>query len=402
LPITFAIYLSSNPRIVRVEGKERCVMRNRRGAGIRLGHTLFALALLLAALAPGAAAAAPARPDAVYTLANAAGGNAVAIFDRAADGTLAPAGEVATGGLGTGGGLGSQGALVLRENGRHLYAVNAGSDEISVFETRGGLRLVDKVASGGEMPISLTVHGKLLYVLNAGGSGNIAGFKIGHDGMLKPLEDSTRPLSNGGSGPAPGPAQVQFSADGKLLVVTEKMTNLIDTYTVGDNGRAHGPTVQDSAGETPFGFAFDKRNHLIVSEAFGGAPGLSALSSYATDMDGDLDVISASVPTNQTAACWVVVSKNGRYAYTTNTGSDNISGYSIAADGELTLLGDGNAAPTGDAPTDMDISRDGRYLYALNSASGDISAFRVEGDGGLTPIGTFGNLPAGVVGLAAS
>lgn len=379
-------------------------MRTRGRATVRFGKAVLALALLLAALASGGtAAAAPGRAGAVYVLTNATGGNAVAVFDRAADGTLTPAGTVATGGAGTGAGLGSQGALVLRDNGRHLYAVNAGSNEISIFETRGGeLRLADKVASGGERPISLTVHKNLLYVLNTGGSGNITGFKIGHDGTLKPLDGSTRPLSNGGSGAAPEPAQVQFSPNGDLLVVTEKATNLIDTYTVGDAGIAEGPVAHPSAGQTPFGFAFDKRDHLIVSEAFGGAAGLSALSSYTTDDEnGDVEVVSASVPTNQTAACWVVVTKNGRYAYATNTGSDNISAYRIGHDGSLMLIGDGNAAATGDAPTDADLSRNGRYLYALNSGSGSISAFGIRENGRLTPLGTAGGLAAGAVGLAA-
>ena len=36
---------------------------------------------------------------------------------------------------------------------------------------------------------------------------------------------------------------------------------------------------------------------------------------------GALHLVSPSVPTGQTAACWIVVTKDGKYAYTTNTGS---------------------------------------------------------------------------------
>src|SRR4029079_14381215 len=128
-----------------------------------------------------------------------------------------------------------------------------------------------------------TVYHDLLYVLNAGGSGNITGFNIGRHGTLTPISGSTRPLSGG----ATGPAQVQFSPDGDLLVVTEKTTNLIDTYTVDRHGIANGPTTHPSSGATPFGFAFSKRGTLIVSEAIGGTPGLSAVSSYDLDDDGD-------------------------------------------------------------------------------------------------------------------
>lgn len=188
-----------------------------------------------------------------------------------------------TGGLGTGGGVGNQGALALDDGGDFLFAVNAGSNDISVLRTRpGGLTLVDRVASGGVSPISLTVSGDLLYALNAG------------------------------SGSAPGSIQqIQFDPAGHVLVVTEKATNSISTYTVGRDGIASGPNVQPSNSATPF--AFDTRGRLIVSEAFGGAA--SALSSYDVGRDGVLETISPSVfAAQERAACWVVGTRNGRYA----------------------------------------------------------------------------------------
>ena len=216
------------------------------------------------------------------------------------------------------------------------------------------------------------------------------------DGSLTSLVGSTRPLS----GAAVGPAQIQFSPDGGVLVVTEKATNLIDTYVVGPDGLAAGPTPQASAGATPFGFDFDKRGHLIVSDAFGGAPGQSALSSYEVSSDGTLGAITPLAPDGQSAACWVVTTKNGRYAYTTNTGSNNVSSYSIGHDGSLTLLA-GVAASTGRAPTDADLSVNSQYLYTLDSASHGISAFAIGQDGGLTPVPGVAGLPASAVGLAA-
>jgi 6-phosphogluconolactonase (cycloisomerase 2 family) len=332
----------------------------------------------------------------VYTLTNSPAGNAVKVFHRASDGSLAPGGEVATGGTGTGGGLGSQGALVLDDG--HLFAVNPGSDSISVFEVeRSGLELIDTVASGGDQPISVTVEDDLVYILNAGDPGNITGFKFSEHRGLRPLRDSTRPLSGAGT----GPAQVSFDPDGELLVVTEKNTNLIVTYEVRGGGQASGPTTHASSGATPFGFGFDERDHLIVSEAFGGAPDQSAVSSYEVD-DSALDPITPSAGTTETAACWIVVTNDGRYTYTTNTGSASISGYAINRRGELGLLdADGRTGVTGAGPIDMALSRHSRFLYSLNSGDGTISGFRVEGDGSLTPVGGASSLPAGATGLAA-
>ncbi len=339
----------------------------------------------------GASAGGGSGEQAVYTLTNQASGNAVAIFTRAADGRLTAAGTVSTGGTGTGVGLGSQGALALNDEGQLLFAVNAGSNEISAFQVNpeGRLSLVERSPSGGTRPISLTVHGHLVYALNAGGSGNISGFTIDANGALTPLAGSTRPLS----GPAVGPAQVAFSPDGGLLVVTEKNTNLIDIYTVGDDGVATGPTSVASAGITPFGFAFGPADGLFVSEAAGTA------SSYDVSDHGRLTVVSGAVPTHQGAPCWLVVTTDGRFAYTANARSGSISGFIIGASGSLSLRDpSGQTATVGAGNTDLALTA--RYLYQLNGG-GTITALQVQEDGGLAILGVVGGLPAGVAGLVA-
>ena len=339
-------------------------------------------------------------PGAVYTMSNAPDRNRVLIFDRLADGRLVRAGAVSTGGSGTGGGLGNQGGLVLTGNEKWLLAVNAGSNSISVLEVhRRGLRLVEVQPSGGIRPVSVTEHRGLVYVLNAG-SDSITGFALGRDGRLRPLDGSDRLLSGVGT----DPAQVEFTPHGDALVVTEKATNKIVTFEIGRDGLPGDARVQDSNGQTPFGFAFGKRDQLFVSEAFGGAENASATSSYEIDRQGVLTTISASVGTNQTANCWVVVTPNGRFAYVTNTGSGSISGYAIDFDGTIELLdADGRTAVTGDgsAPIDLALTDSGRFLYSLNSGTNTIGAFRVHSDGSLTRLPFTGGLPTGANGLAA-
>jgi 6-phosphogluconolactonase len=370
---------------------------------VGLTKLVFAGALLLTTAAWGGqpAAAATNGQGAVYALTNAATGNAVAIYDRAPDGALTPAGMAPTGGLGTGAGLGSQGALAFSDNGRWLFAVNAGSNDISVLRVAGdGLTLVGRTASGGAQPISLTVHGDLLYVLNAG-SDAITGFHIGPMGDLAPVAGSTRPLS----GANVGAAQVAFAPGGRALVVTEKNTNNIDTYTVDRDGQAEGPAVYPSAGATPFGFAFARRDTLIVSDAAGGAPNAGALSSYTVAKSGALTVATALGATHQTAPCWVATSGNGRYAYTTNAGSGTISGFAVDEDGALSPLNsDGRTGVIGPTnhPIDLGFSAGSRYLYALlTGATPGIAAFRVAGDGSLTALPGVTGLTAAASGLVA-
>lgn len=312
---------------------------------------------------------------------------------------LVRAGEVDTGGMGTGAGLGNQGGLVLSGNEKWLLAVNAGSHSISVLEVRcRGLRLADVPSSGGIRPVSVTEHWGLVYVLNAG-SDTIAGFTLGRHGRLRPLDGSVRPFS----GAATDPAQIAFTPDGDALVVTEKATNKIVTFPMGRDGLAGDARVHDPNGPTPFVFAFGERDQLFVSEAFGGAENARATSSYEIDRQGVLTTISASVGTNQTAAGWVVVTPNGRFAYVTNTGSGSISGYAIDFDGTIELLDeDGRTALTGEgsAPIDMAMTDSGRFLYSLNSGTNTIGAFRVDSDGSLTRLPLTNGLPSGANGLA--
>ena len=338
---------------------------------------------------------------AVYTMSNSPNGNSVIVFERGPDGRLTRAGEHATGGLGLEGGLGNQGALALDEDGSRLFVLNAGSDEISMFLVRGtNLRLVQKVSSGGDRPVSLTVDDDVLYVLNAG-SDSIKGFRLTWWAGITPIPRSSRPLSGTGT----DPAQISFSPDGRTLVVTEKATNNLALFGVDDWGRpTRGLMVVPSAGATPFGFGFNGRRQLIVSEAFGGAAGQSAVSSYVLGRDGSLGVVSASVPTGQTAACWIVATPDRRFAYTTNTGSGTISGYRAGPGGTLTRFDDGGVTANlgaGSGPIDMALSQDGDFLYALNGGSQTITLMRVGHDGTLAIVEAFGGLPPGANGLVA-
>ena len=342
-------------------------------------------------------------PGVIYTLDNAAAGNHVLAWQRRANGALTGPAMYATGGIGMGAGLASEGSVVLSHDGRWLVVCNAGSDEISVFAVAPhGLQLVDKVSSGGHLPLSLTLRRHLLYVLNAGGSvgdkDNITGFLFLH-GKLVALSNSTRALS----GDDTGPAQVSFTADGNTLVVTERNTNLIDTFGLDDDGLVTSQKTFPSAGLTPYGFAVGRRDRIFVSEAGGGAPNASSASAYSVSDDGDLEVLSAAVPTEQTAACWLITSHDGRFIYTANAGSGTISGFRVSPDGGLQLISPGGiTAVTGAAshPVDMTLSHDGRFFYSLANGTGTIWVFRTKPDGSLVSLSVVSGIPTSAAGLA--
>ena len=181
---------------------------------MRKGSNVCLLLLMVCAgaLSLGSNVAAREGDDegAIFALTNATAGNSVVVYARDEDGSLSPAGTYASGGNGTGAGLGSQGAVIVGEDHRFLFAVNAGSNSISSFRIRRGtLQLLDTVPSGGIMPTSLAVRGGLLYVLNAGVPNNVVGFRVSPRGHLTQIAGSARPLS----GASTSPAQVGFNDD---------------------------------------------------------------------------------------------------------------------------------------------------------------------------------------------
>lgn len=362
--------------------------------GKKLLSRVAGIGVILAA-AGGYCTASEAREEhgAVYALTNQAAQNAVMVYDRAGNGTLTYAGTYPTGGTGAGSGadpLASQGALVL--SGNLLYAVNAGSNDISLFQVSGDrLILLDKVASGGQRPVSLAVKGQLVYVLNQGGTPNISGFALDADGQhLLALANSQRPLAGGA---AAAPAEIHFGNDGESLLVTEKATQTIDSYRVDAHGYAAGPSSITANAAVPFGFDLTRRGYAIVSYA-----GAGAAASYDVGDDGHLSAVGAPVALGEAASCWLVTSADGQLAFVANAASGTISTLRIAPDGSLSLIN--AAAGTLNAPLDMALSTQSQYLYARD-ASGSLTGFQVHADGSLELVTAVGGIPAGAQGIAA-
>ena len=333
----------------------------------------------------------------VYTLSNQVSANTVMDYQRASNGTLTFFASYPTGGTGTGGGLGNQGAIAMDKEGGMLLAVNPGSNSISLFNIKeNGLTLKSTVSSGGMRPVSITMENDIVYVLNAGGTGNISGFKLDNN-MLTSIANSTRPLSSAAS----AAAQVSFVNEGKVLVVTERATNKIITYTVNEWGLPGIMHSINSSTATPFGFDAGKNGNIFVSEAAGGAAGASKLSSYHVNNNGSISLLTGSVGANQSAACWVVITNNGKYAYTTNTASNNLSNFGINKNTGAINVNTAIAATTGMGPIDAALSNNSKYLYILNSGSHSIGVYQVDNNGSLSNVQTVSGVPAGATGLAA-
>ena len=401
------------------------VLRHVAGLGV-------VLALTLGASVPALAQdAAPAAAGTVYAMTNSLAGNEILAYERAEDGTLSGPLHVETGGIGSGAFENSDTALIVASaDGQSspvdlgggdgmVFAVNAGSDTVSAFRvTDEGLELIEQQETGGERPTSLTANGGLLYVLNSAGTGGgaglcfggtptVTGFTIADSGELEPIADSTRELSGG---PMSGCAQVSFTPDAGVLLVSQVTANTITAFPVAEDGTLGEPVENEPAGNGPFGYTFDGEGRLLVTQNSQAAPGLATVASYEVREDGALEPIGESIATGETDPCWFVVTPDGAYGYVTNFGPSGlldvdsgdvrrgtISSFRIGEDGALELL-DAQAAQVGVGAADLTIAGDGRYLYALNSVEGSVAGFEIGKDGGLTLVTAVGGLPTNPVG----
>jgi hypothetical protein len=314
-------------------------------------------------------------------------GNQVVAYDRAPDGTLSAAGTYQTGGLGgvLNGSvvdhLASQGSLAYNGGQGLLYAVNAGSDTVSVFAVHGdALTLQQVVRSGGVFPVSVAVRGDLVYVLNAQGGGSIQGF-VSAFGHLFPLPWSNRNLGliipSDTTQYVNTPGQVAFSPSGSQLIVTTKANGSdIDVFGVGRFGvPSASPVVNPEAGAVPFAISFDAGGHLVIANA-----GTDSLATFDLSSNGTVSLVDA-VGTGAAATCWVAPA--GAYLYASNAGSASESGFESSPSGTLTLLG---ATTTDPGTVDASATPDGRFLYVQTGGNGIVDEFQVNGNGTLNEV----------------
>ena len=366
--------------------------------GIGLASSLLAGAISVAA-ATGVGAS-TARTDSlagsyVYTESNqtsAGGGNSVLAFLVAGGGSLTSIGSFATGGDGTGAGLGSQGAVTLADGGHALLVVNAGSNTVSYFRilSNGSLRLVDATPSGGLDPVSVSASGRWVEVLNQGNN-TVAGLVLTSHALV-PSNHAAVSLSSG----AATPEQVGFTPAGDHVIVTEKVSSTIDTFNVTSDGRLTGLHHTVSTGTAPYGFGFSAGGEAIVSDAGGGAGGISAATSYRVGATGALHPIS-EVGESQAAACWLVVNGAGNRAYLANAASGTVSSYNIGPGGGLTLRS-AVAATVGVHPID-EVTGAG-WFFVLTATEIASTPVTTSGDLGAANQSAASGLPAAASGLA--
>jgi 6-phosphogluconolactonase (cycloisomerase 2 family) len=357
----------------------------------------------------GTAGAAPfnhfhARGHALFVETDASSGNQILSYRRAPDGTISFAGSFATRGTGataagaTADPLASQGGLALINGGAELVATNAGSDTITVFAVEGThLTYLQQLGSDGQFPVSIAAQGPYLSVLNAGGAGSVAQFRL-VGGFVDPHSAQVRSLGLANTTPPDylhGAGEVGYTPDGEHLVVTTKAsTSSFEVFSLSGHGQlGTTPVVTAADNAVPFSFTFDAAGRLVATEASN-----SSVSVYAVRASGSLSSLG-TVSDRATALCWISTSKG--YFFGDNAGSGTVSSFDESAAGAPQLLA-ATAATAHAGTTDSAVSPDGNFLYVESGGAGTIDTYAIGATGSLVQIETIFNLPVASEGIAAS
>jgi 6-phosphogluconolactonase (cycloisomerase 2 family) len=315
-------------------------------------------------------------------------GNTIVAYEPTASGGLQQVGSFPTGGDGgqlTGSvvdHLSSEGSLAYDRQASLLYAVNAGSNTITVFRVIGDTLIRSQViSSGGQFPVSIAVYGHQVYVLNTLGGASVSGF-VQFGGYLVPVPFWHRDLGLGTTASTVftgTPGQIGFTPDGSHIVITTKgAANTVEVFQAGPFGLSAEPTITSLPGAVPFGFTFDQYGHLALAET-----GTDTIATFSIAPDGTLTQLG-SAATGQAATCWITAAPDGTL-YASNAGSGTESALSTQPAGAVTLLGN---TPTDAGTVDAAASSDGQYLYVQAGGPGNVDAYLINADGSLTETGS--------------
>ena len=190
------------------------------------------------------------------------------------------------------------------------------------------------------------------------------------------------------------------------MLVTEKLTDSVDVFSVQNNGTLSAATVNKNPQPGVFDVVFAPGGAaLVVQTAGAGAVNGSSISSYIVEDDRTLSPLTPILPTLGAASCWVALTADGHFAFTSNAGTATLSGFKVDTAGNLTALANTVVAtlPAGSTNLDIAVSADAKYAYTLNNGTGTVGVFAIQPDGTLKSLGFAPGLAAakGYNGIAA-
>jgi 6-phosphogluconolactonase (cycloisomerase 2 family) len=374
--------------------------------------------------------------------------NSIIHYHRSANGALAEVERVATGGAGSGelspiyhinrpNDFEGAGSVILTPDRRFLFATNAGDNSVSSFavDKEGRLTLLDvkrtgNTQSGGAKSLAYAPSSRTLFVVHSFGPDHLRLMSVDGEGKLTPRPE--RYSVNTMDWPNRLPTMTVLSPDGKFLFVGTTFDELpsrknpdgslilwiphkdgalhviasnapdpdgIVVFPVGEDGALREASFYDARGASPFYIAFlhNRPDTFVVGYAVSNGVSIGkvdAKGKIAVSAPVTLDT-SAGVPSE---LCWLAVSPDDRWVFTTNFGYSDISSYrldgnvlSVAKDpaspkvpGDGTFRGIDGVVSSG--PSDSWLTPDGAYLYQIYGNASKLVGYAIRPDGSLEEV----------------
>jgi DNA-binding beta-propeller fold protein YncE len=301
---------------------------------------------------------------------------------------------------------------------RFLYVVNQGSNTIAGFSILpdGSLKPVpgSPFSSQGIQPVTIGIDGPLLFVANRGdqnpgGTGSAhkptwASFAILPEGSLIPLPWQQPALVPGSS-----PTQALIAPGGKLLFNADlfeapfdnlglppfipAFSSVLHSYKVSPFGQL--TAASQTAPPAPIPpFILGLQVHPTRPILYAGLVVASALATYTYDNDGHMTLVGTTAGAPNGGLCWIAISPDSQYLYTSDAITDQVDVYSIAVDPlhpvlaqTVNLAGAKNpvnfnvtATLWDTTPFQLKTSADGQFLYVLNHEVADPTGGSITGN----------------------
>jgi 6-phosphogluconolactonase len=313
--------------------------------------------------------------NAIYISQNPDGDNQIAAYIQDSNsGKITLLNQYKTGGKGLTAVHGNSSHALVTQ-GKFLFCVNSGDNSITSFEilSGGALRLIGRYPSGGTIPVSLAVHGDVLYALNQGVAGKteegqLSAFTIAADGSLVAITTAHIDL------PAKNlPVEVLVTPKSGLIGVSLHDGDEIQIFKWRDN------TIVEAASEQihlpPYGGATlspsaTKDRFISLGDSFlftlddEKKPGVLSIQS---SVDGSRNRIHRNTHRRLKDPCWGAISPDGKTFWISSFATRILSLYSLGLNGSLAWLSDTDPIKNGPGGLDITTDPNGKYLFRLRA-----------------------------------
>jgi 6-phosphogluconolactonase len=259
-------------------------------------------------------------------------------------------------------------SLVIHPSSKFLYAANAGEGDVSLFtiSASGALTEVLQRTPVGNAPTVLAMdpQGAYLYVANSG-SNSISVLQI--DSTSGALSVVTQSSGSGATAPLGiTPINMQVSPSGTFLYVTGAgQPGYVEVFSLSSGVLTPlSPIPLFYAGTNPYGLAISPNGSFLYT-ANNIDNSISEFTINTSPVPGSLTQLANSPIGQQSGTSTPVallIDKTGQWLYVANQGSPNLTGYSIATDGGISLIAT-SPFVTGAQPGVIASDPSGKYLF---------------------------------------